>query len=196
LLAAPVLLSHSGGAPTRKTGAPRFGEQDCTRCHAGTADSGTGKIHLTGIPERYTPGQVYNVRVSLEQSAQKSWGFELAARTKSGTQAGKLMTGDDGFTQVKTDKEVQFMTHTSKGMRAGTINGPVNFDFFWRAPDEDVGAVYFDVAGNAANNNDSNKGDFIYTLEKSSVAAGGSRLEKSNVATGGIRPQISRAGNP
>jgi hypothetical protein len=130
---------------------------------------------LAGVPDVYTPGQVYNIQVSLEQKGQKRWGFELAARTLGGAQAGNLMAGADGFTQIKTDKGVQFVTHTSKGTRAGTVDGPVHFDFKWKAPDSNIGELFFSVAGNAADNNGSNKGDFIYTLEKSCLAVSGNR---------------------
>ena len=173
LMAASSLLARSSGAPTRKTGSARFNEPNCTQCHAGTANSGSGKLDLTGVPDIYTPGQTYNVRVTLEQAGAQRWGFELAARTNDGNQAGTLQAGADGFSQVATDGGVQFITHTSSGTRAGTANGPVNFDFTWKAPDTNAGEVYFSVAGNAANNSSTNSGDSIYTREKSSNGQAG-----------------------
>ena len=171
--AAPVLLAYSGGPLPRKTGSARFGENSCTQCHGGTANSGSGKLDLTGTPGAYVQGQTYNLRVTLEQKGQQRWGFELASRTKDGAQAGTLQVGPDGFTQIKLDSGVQFIEHTSTGTRAGTADGPVNFDFTWKAPDTNVGEVYFSVAGNAANNNGTNTGDFIYTKEESSSSQTG-----------------------
>jgi hypothetical protein len=164
----PMLLAFSSGPLPRKTGSTRFGEHSCTECHGGTANSGNGSLDLTGVPAAYVPGQKYNVRVSLQQTGQKRWGFELATRTGDGAQAGQLEVGADGFTQIKTDGGVQFIEHTLAGTRAGTANGPVNFDFAWTAPATNVGEVFFSVAGNAANNNGVNdSGDSIYTKEES-----------------------------
>jgi hypothetical protein len=163
----PIMLAFSGGPLPRKTGSTRFGENSCTQCHGGTANSGTGKLDLTGVPETYVPGQTYNVKVTLQQTGQSRWGFELATRKDDGTQTGTLQIGPDGFTQIITDGGVQFIEHTSVGTRAGTANGPVDFNFTWKAPDTNVGEVFFSVAGNAANNNGTNTGDFIYTKEES-----------------------------
>lgn len=184
--AVPLLLAYSSGPPARKTGSARFSENNCTQCHAGTANSGPGKLDLSGTPDVYVPGQTYNVRVALSQAGQQRWGFELATRTGDGNQAGTLIPGAAGFTQVNTDGGVQFITHTSAGTRAGTADGPVNFDFTWKAPDTNVGEVYFSVAGNAANNSGSNSGDFIYTKEKSANGSAG-----GGGGQGGGEPKIT-----
>lgn len=146
----PVLLAFSSGPLPRKTGSSRFGEHSCTECHGGTANSGSGSMDLTGVPATYVPGQKYNIRVTLQQTGQRRWGFELATRTANGAQGGQLEVGADGFTQIITDSGVQFIEHTLVGTRAGTADGPVNFDFAWTAPATNVGEIFFSVAGNAA----------------------------------------------
>jgi hypothetical protein len=187
--ATPVLLAYSGGPLPRKTGSARFGENSCTQCHGGTANSGSGKLELTGVPPAYVQGQTYNLRLTLEQKDQRRWGFELATRTKDGVQAGTLQVGPDGFTQIKLDAGVQFIEHTSLGTRAGTPDGPVNFDFAWKAPDSNVGEVFFSVAGNAANNDGTNTGDFIYTKEESSSSqTGGGGQGQSEPSIASITP--------
>ncbi len=181
--AIPVLLAYSVGPPARKTGSSRFGENSCTECHTGTANSGSGSLELSGVPNSYVPGQKYNIRVTLQQEGRSRWGFELATRTDNGAQAGQLEAGADGYTQIITDNGVQFIEHTSTGTRAGTANGPVNFDFAWTAPTINVGEIYFSVAGNAANNNgDADSGDSIYTKEERVDQTSGSTVSPSSNA--------------
>jgi uncharacterized protein (TIGR03437 family) len=57
---------------------------------------------------------------------------------------------------------VQFVTHTLSGTRNGTRGG-VTFEFNWTPPSNDVGDIKLYAAGNAANGNNSDTGDHIYT---------------------------------
>lgn len=126
---------------------------------------------LTGVPANYAFRQTYNLTVTLRQTGQSRWGFQLAARTRASvTQAGTLQPSGDGFTKITLDPTaVQFISHTTAGTRQGTADGPVSFNFSWAAPASNVGEVVFSVAGNAANGNLANRGgtpgDFIYTQE-------------------------------
>jgi uncharacterized protein (TIGR03437 family) len=115
-----------------------------------------------------------HIVVQVSDPAQRRWGFEFSARLASNLsngQAGSLAS-TDSFTQVKCDNGrrapcssatvVQFITHTLSGTRAGTT-GSVNFEFDWTPPDTDMGNIRFYAAGNAANGNNQNSGDHIYT---------------------------------
>jgi hypothetical protein len=58
---------------------------------------------------------------------------------------------------------VQFIQHNSMG---SAIGGPNVFQFTYRTPaDANIGSIRFHVAGNAANGNGANSGDFIYAAE-------------------------------
>ena len=184
----PILLAFSGGPPPRRTGSARFGETSCVECHGGTANSGPGELDLTGVPANYALGQTYNIRVALQQKGQQRWGFELATRSSNGAQAGTLQIGPDGFTQIVVDSGVLFIEHTSLGTRAGTANGPVNFDFTWKAPSTDVGEIFFSVAGNAANGNFAPTGDFIYTKEESSSSPTGGAGGQNQLSVSSVSP--------
>lgn len=172
-LAAVGLRADVNGADPRLTGAP--GDSNCTECHAGTLNSSAGgvQIILPG-PNTYTPGVKQHIVVQVSDPAQRRWGFEFSARLASNLsngQAGSLAS-TDSFTQVKCDNGrrapcssatvVQFITHTLSGTRAGTT-GSVNFEFDWTPPDTDMGNIRFYAAGNAANGNNQNSGDHIYT---------------------------------
>jgi hypothetical protein len=82
-------------------------------------------------------------------------------------QAGNLIPGDDGRTFVLSTavngKDVQFIEHNSIGSTIGSGNV---FRFMFQTPaDPDFGPIRFNVAGNAANGNGANTGDFIYATE-------------------------------
>ena len=96
------------------------------------------------------------------------WGFEMSAVDASGQQAGEFIAGSDDRSQVVTAADVngrlvQFITHTSVGTGTGRTN---SFEFSYRAPSNaSVGNIRFNLAGNAANGNNANTGDFIYAIQ-------------------------------
>lgn len=162
----PVLvIAFSTGPPGARTGG--FGEPTCTECHTGTVNSGPGRVTIS-VAGTYASGETIPITVTVSDPNQRRWGFELSARTQpGGQQAGTLLVGSDGFTQIITERGIQYIEHTLAGTRGGTA-GPVSFEFQWRAPDVSAGPIVFHVAANAANNNFSTSGDRIYT---SSAAA-------------------------
>ena len=176
-----VVVAYSTGPPAARTGG--FGERTCTECHGTTANSGPGNVTITA-PATYTSGGTFPITVAVSDPNARRWGFEMSARTQSGQQAGTLLPGSDGFTQIVTESGIQYIEHTFNGTRGGRP-GPVSFEFQWRAPDVSAGPVVFHVAANAANNNFNNDpGDRIYT---SSATA-------QPQAPPGATPSISQGG--
>lgn len=177
-----MLWADSNGADPGLTGAP--GDGTCLSCHTGTAlnaGGGSVKIVLPGAAT-YTPGVKQHITVQVADSAQKRWGFELSARLSSDLtngQAGSLASTDT-YTQVKcangrsapcaTTSTLQYVTHTTAGTRNGTTGG-VSFEFDWTPPAADSGKVVLYAAGNAANGNNQNSGDHIYTTSVELTAA-------------------------
>jgi hypothetical protein len=67
------------------------------------------------------------------------------------------------ITEVVNTKTVQFIEHNTVG---STIGSPSTFQFTYRTPSNaNFGSIRFNVAGNAANGNGANTGDFIYATE-------------------------------
>lgn len=156
------LYAHNDGADPRLTGAP--GESTCLSCHSGTAlNGGGGSLRLSAASTTYTPGVKQRIQVQISDSAQRRWGFEATARLDSArtTRAGDIASVDSN-TRVMTNAGLQFITHTLAGTRNGTTGG-VTFEFDWTPPATDVGPVIFYAAGNAANGNNADSGDRIYT---------------------------------
>ena len=158
----PLLVyAYEFGPPSGYTGG--FNEPNCTECHFGTAvNTGGGNVRIT-LPATYASGATVPVTVTITDATASRWGFELSARTQEGKQAGTLIPGTDRFTQLQTPLAgIQYIEHTLNGTRPGTRNSQT-FNFTWTAPNTSAGPVVFNVSANAANNNNLQTGDKIYT---------------------------------
>jgi hypothetical protein len=158
---AGLLLAFSGGPPLGVTG--DFAQPNCTDCHSGNSlNAAGGTFTISGVPAEYAPGNTYPITVTIAKAGQSRWGFELATRVvTSGQQAGTLTATNTTNTQVRSSGGIQYISHTGPGTQAGSAQGTWTFN--WTAPATAVGGIRFGAAGNAANNNLSNSGDFIYT---------------------------------
>ena len=164
-LLVPILVySYAEGPPSAVTGG--FGEPTCVVCHTGTPlNGGGGKVTIT-VPQSYASGVTYPIVVTVFDSVQRRWGFELSARTQAGKQAGTLTVGSDGFTQLLTPLNgIQYISHTLAGTRNGTTDkgSGVSFNFTWTAPDASAGPLVFNTAANAANGDGTQFFDHIYS---------------------------------
>lgn len=180
-----VLIAYPSPPPGFTGG---FGEGTCVVCHSSFAlDSGRdlgGDFYIDGVPDQYIPGQTYELTAFITHPDQSRWGFELAARSEDGAQAGTFELIDPVLTQIKVSGEIQYIMQTDEGTMRGVDTGPVTWTFNWTAPDADVGPVYFDASGMAANNDGGTRGDYVYSTEVVSVAAAEiepSRLMNHNI---------------
>lgn len=187
ILAIPILLTaFSTGPIPGVTGG--FGEPTCNQsgCHTGTGvNAGPGRVTITA-PESYTSGGTFPITVNVSDPNQRRWGFELSARTQDGQQAGTLIPGSDGFTQLASAlRGIQYIEHTLAGTRVGTTGG-ASFTFLWRAPDVSAGPVVFNTAGNAANGDFNHTGDRIYTAQVT--------VQPAAPPTTSVTPSVNDAG--
>jgi hypothetical protein len=166
LVAAGSAYGYATGPNQGYTGAPGdYG--DCTACHDtyAVANVGAGSVALGQIPDVYKPGQSYMLQVMLQDPQARRWGFELTALGGDGNRAGTFAPlGSD--TQIASVGDPvgnrQYIEHTLLGTFPGTKNGHT-WQVQWTAPSTDTGAVHLYVAGNAANNDGTDQGDYIYT---------------------------------
>jgi hypothetical protein len=154
-----------------------FGEQSCRVCHLDNPlNAPGGSLTISGIPPVYTPGRAYNVTVTINRSGLRRGGFEIAARFASGThkgqQAGAWRPLDARVQLIpsQVDASVIFVQHNLAGSTAAA-RGANTWTIEWTAPAAPGGAVQFNAAGNAANNDDSPLGDYIYVQEARSAPA-------------------------
>ncbi len=171
VLASLEALAYEDGAPPGHTGG--FGEPDCSACHSDyERNAPAGELVIEGLPGQYTPGEVYRLTIVLQHPGLASGGFQLAMRGADGEPAGELVPGS-GRMQVVTEAGQSYLQHTRAGTQAQT-GGRIRWEFEWRAPHA-AEPLVLHVAANAANDDLSALGDFIYTLETALRAAGASR---------------------
>ncbi|HEX8335079.1 MAG TPA: choice-of-anchor V domain-containing protein, partial [Pyrinomonadaceae bacterium] len=165
----PHARAYSAGPPAGFTHAP--GELDCSDCHTVPAQSG-GTLAL-GVPDRYTPGQTYDITVTHASAdpTRLRWGFQMTALDAADQKAGAFAPSD-GHTRVINGEgpfpSREYVEHTSAGTFPGQQSG-ANWSFKWTAPAEDVGPVTFYLAGNQADGDGSSAGDNIYFTFKSAA---------------------------
>lgn len=158
---------------------------DCTTCHyENPLNGGDGTLELIGLPATYTPGASYNLTVRLADPAQKRWGFEMTVLRDADdqSQGGQLAVTDPVKTQLSEDPygSVDFLKHTSDGTFIGVSGGPVEWNLAWTAPNVAAGSVTFYLAGNAADNDESYTGDWIYALTRTIEADAPTATEMSS----------------
>ncbi|ASS49662.1 MAG: hypothetical protein CHH17_13185 [Candidatus Fluviicola riflensis] len=152
-------VADNSGAVAGKTGAP--GENNCTQCHTGTAQSGVGvnTVVMTegaDVVTDYTPGTVYNVAISIDNPSTIN-GFQIVALSSSNAQAGTITIIPASGTQIKNGASgKKYVTHTLAG------NVQSTWAFQWTAPATNVGNVTFYLATNKSNAMDNSGGDAIF----------------------------------
>ncbi len=164
-------LAHTGG----------FGEPSCRECHFDGPTRPPEMLSLGGVPERYQPGALYRLEVSINDTTARVGGFQLAARVAAGPHAGR-----QAGTLCALGKRVAVAADTVTGIQYASHAGAAPADSLawrveWLAPAEDVGAVIFHVAANSANDDDSMLGDVI-VLRSWTIRSQGSGVTNQGVS--------------
>ena len=168
---ASALAAYREGPPPAHTGG--FAEDTCQACHFDNdVNEALGSLMLEGVPAVFAPGQQYRLTVSLARPGMAAAGFQLAVRVAEGParsrQAGALRAVDERV-QVTHNAEtgIFYAQHTETGAAASDSAAWV---VDW-TPGPGSSPVAFHVAANAANDDASEFGDFIYTGDAVSVRA-------------------------
>jgi hypothetical protein len=165
-----VVFAYSDGPAPGHTGG--FDDPTCHTCHFDNSpDDESGSLALVGLPEVYTSGAPYRLEVTLERPDLERGGFQLAARFASGKQSGEQagrFEPLDARTQVleagAKGHRIEYVQHTATGSYP-TTRDRLTWSLRWIAPIESIDSVAFHLVGNAANDDDSEFGDFIYNRE-------------------------------
>ena len=175
-LVVPVLLllaagrsgyAYEEGAPPGHTGG--FGEPDCSVCHADSdPNPAEGTLRVEGLPDRVVAGSAYELAVVLKHPELRTGGFQLAVRSSDGKPSGQLVSLSDRTRVIEEAGQV-YLQHTKAGLQPQT-DGAGRWVFRWIAAGVS-GPVYLHVAANAANEDISALGDYIFTLERVATAA-------------------------
>ncbi len=216
LAAIPFLIhAYEYGPDAGSAGVPREnGTCNQIGCHTGTnVNASGGSVRVTfPNPGVYTPGVTQHLVVTIDDAAQRRWGFELTARLSSDTtKMAGTFSPTDRFTQLicstldlirqqnfatacPANLPLSYIEHTQGGYDRLQPN-PGTFEFDWNPPDSDVGEVTIYVAGNAANGDLTSNGDHVYTATYTLVAGGGapSTPPTPTITDGGVRNAASLA---
>ncbi len=165
----PLVFGYAEGPPPAHTGG--FGEPTCAHCHVGAElNSPPGRLELLGLPRTYAAGSTYRLAVELRHPEALRAGFQIAVRYGGGVlrglQAGELIPLDLRVQVVADSSRVLYAQHRRLGSSL-TEPGLARWVLSWRAPERVGGPVLFHAAANAANDDDSEFGDLIYTAEVS-----------------------------
>jgi hypothetical protein len=163
----PADAYADGAAPGFSGG---FGEQACDACHfEHDINARPGQLTLSGVPERFSPGQRVTLSVALARPEMKLGGFQLTARMESGgAQAGTLVAapGEEKRVAVDAANGIQYARQRREG--AGPVPpGIVRWEVVWTAP-QTGGTVMFHASANAADGDEAARGDYVYTAVASS----------------------------
>jgi hypothetical protein len=161
--AAPRVSGYADAAPPGFSGG--FGEPSCHACHFhAELNSAPGRVTMTGVPDRFTPGSRYPLTITLTRPAMKLAGLQLTARFKDGgAQAGMLApdAGEHDRVRIDAQRDVQYVNQRRKGTSLDRSNTAI-WRLIWTAPPSG-GPVVLHVAANAADGDDTVEGDYIYT---------------------------------
>jgi hypothetical protein len=165
------------------------GEFDCSSCHTGSAvNAAGGSIAITSSPfftsSKYIPGQTYAVSVTIARTTYNLYGFGFEALKADGSNAGTFTITNPSEMQIDTavvnGKNRANVIHVLSG---GASANTHTFTFNWKAPASGTGAVTLYTAGVAANNSNSNGGDYVYRVSKAlteDTSIGVGVIERSN----------------
>lgn len=153
--------AFTGGSPGGRTNSPTDGS-NCTACHAGTINSGSGFASISSdvLVSGYVPGQTYTITGMVEQGAINKFGFEITAEDNAGNKVGTAILTDAARTKfVNSNNGV---SHTAAGTTPSSLNTSV-WSFDWTAPAAGTGDVTFYGAFNATNSASNTASDQVYT---------------------------------
>lgn len=163
-----LVWANINSVPIARTNAPNVGagfEPNCRDgCHSSNPLNAAGGTLSITAPAQYVPGDTLTMVVNLEKDGQRRWGFEGTALNASRLPAGNFIVTDIVHTSKATGGNGrQYIKHVGAGTYPGTLNQSPGWTFDWAAPVAGTGTVTFYFVGNAANNDNTNIGDFIYS---------------------------------
>ena len=155
-----LVFSFSVGPPAERTGNPGeiCGDDTCaSTCHTSfSANSGTAKFSVDLSSASYKPGQTLDITITFSNTSTAIHGFEITAVDASNNMVGTFAAKDDK-TQTESYDNL-YAAHT----KIGTAES--QWTVLWTASTAKVSdPITFYAAGNEANGDSANSGDYIYT---------------------------------
>lgn len=194
----------SFGAPVSSSGAPDEVTCATSGCHDDNLINKGNAILSVKVGDdvkKYIPGQTYPITVRIGESSVYRFGFQLVAlKDNDHLNAGTITITDPARTQLLSNdialQDRKYATYTYQGTEPfapGVGEWTVN----WTAPEQNVGPVTLYIASVSANNDNSDKGDRVYTTsinlspdEQTSIKENNSDLV-ANVFVNGFSKELT-----
>lgn len=160
----------SFGAPVSSSGAPDEVTCATSGCHDDSKiNNGNAllSVEVGNSITKYVPGQTYPIKVKISESNVNRFGFQIVAlKDNDHLNAGNMIITDNIRTQVRQNDialmDRQYVTYTYQGTEP-YVPGVGEWTFNWTAPEKNEGPVTLYIASVSANNDNSDKGDHVYT---------------------------------
>jgi hypothetical protein len=165
----PAIVLHEESYPEHLVGAftGGFGEETCHSCHFDyDLNWDEGELSVQGIPESIEEGKTYELELIVTRDDMGKSGFQMTSRFKDGRQAGSFQIAENDrmmFTKQVPDS-LEYLQHSIKGTKP-VEDGKISWAVVWEAPEKVSDVIYFNITSNAANGDQSEFGDWIYTKE-------------------------------
>jgi len=146
-----IAVTYSTFPPAENTGAPGEGTCYISGCHVlGTLNGPQGNINIlfNDSINYYKPDSLYSVSVTIEDTVQKIFGFELTVLDSNDTKIGDFIITDSISTYLTLFGGKAYVSHYNAGDTIGP--GTFTWQFQWQAPPVNAGPVTFYTAGVAA----------------------------------------------
>lgn len=155
VLVVGLCVGYSGGPPVGKTGAP--GEGTCHDCHDDFGLNSGSAVFAISAADAHTGGNL-SIGVGFSGSPTPRHGFQMTARDSAGNPAGSWQNTTPLFTQNNGPNHVNHRL-------AGTTQ--TNWAVNWVPPATlPAGPLTLYAAGNEANDDGDDDGDYIYTTSR------------------------------
>ena len=151
------------------------------------------------FPPAWSPGRTYTFDVVLRHAGVGRTGFQAAARfaygSDAGRDAGRFRAGAGAAVVSGLNAHVTYVQHAEEGTLPQWPDS-ARWRITWTAPDRG-GRIVLHIAANAANNDDSPLGDFVYTATRTTEPAEKIAVrESSRPPTGRPAPSTRAPGRP
>jgi len=166
------LYKSSTGAPASHSGAPDEGTCAHSGCHDDRAiNSGSAHLELKLNQNKLEAGRIYTLSIYISDQGINRFGFQLLALNQIGkTNSGEFILLDSVRTQIIRNhhklKDRKYLTYTFNGTDT-TKTEFAEWFVLWKSPENISGPVNFYLAGVAANDDMTDKGDNVYTYSLS-----------------------------
>jgi hypothetical protein len=119
-------------------------------------------VRVHGLPDRFAPDTSYVIEIVIRDPDIGAAGFQMAIRDSSGLQYGRITHAGAGVQVAASESGIAYAFHTIGGTTPSTP-GVARWRIDWTTPHKLGSAAVVSVAVNAANGDNSELGDRIYT---------------------------------